>query len=33
MTKLLSEFTVGESGKIVSVNGEVKFAADFLIWA
>lgn len=24
MTKLLSEFTVGESGKIVSVNGEGK---------
>ncbi|MDE7300709.1 MAG: ferrous iron transport protein A [Clostridia bacterium] len=24
MTKLLSEFTVGESGKIVKVNGEGK---------
>lgn len=24
MTKVLSEFTVGESGKIVSVNGERK---------
>ena len=26
MTKLLSEFTVGESGKIVSVNGEGKIS-------
>lgn len=24
MTKVLSEFTIGESGKIVSVNGEGK---------
>ena len=30
MTKLLSEFTVGESGKIVSVNGEGKIRRRLL---
>lgn len=32
MKKLLSEFTVGESGKIVAVTGEGACGADSSIW-